>query len=82
MGLTDRQMTINEEPRVIPADREVLDRLTRIETKLDHAISGVDDHEKRIRALERARWPLPSLAALVSLVSVVLAVLAFMQNGA
>lgn len=34
-----------------------------------------DDHEARIRSLERSRWPLPSLAALASLAAVVLAAL-------
>lgn len=46
-----------------PTDGE---RLVRIETKLDAALSKDDDHEQRIRALERARWPLPSAAVLLS----------------
>ena len=33
----------------------------------------LSDHEGRLRALERARWPLPSLAALLSVVSLALA---------
>ncbi|WP_433478135.1 hypothetical protein ACQPZP_14540 [Spirillospora sp. CA-142024] len=49
------------------------DRLTRIETKLDVLIAQHDrvtaDHEQRLRALERARWPLPSLAILVAAAS-------------
>jgi hypothetical protein len=36
-----------------PTDREVLDRLVRIEIKLDTALSDVADHEARIRALEQ-----------------------------
>lgn len=46
----------------------------RIEHKIDGILDDtkdirgdVLDHETRLRALERARWPLPSLAALVSL---------------
>mgnify|MGYP007075792272 CR=1 FL=1 len=35
-------------------DREVLDRLMRIETKLDNALSEVADHENRLRALEQS----------------------------
>lgn len=31
-----------------------------------------DDHEVRLRALERARWPLPALAVLVSVAALVL----------
>jgi hypothetical protein len=30
----------------------------------DHA-RAIDDHETRIRTLESARWPLPSLAAVI-----------------
>lgn len=33
--------------------REVLDRLVRIETKLDTALVNVADHENRLRALEQ-----------------------------
>ncbi|WP_189999730.1 hypothetical protein [Streptomyces rubradiris] len=53
--------------------RSLSDGLTRVETKLDGIGQGltelgkdVADHETRIRALEKARWPLPSLAAVVS----------------
>lgn len=75
--------------------REIYDQLLATDRKVDgirgevaqvaHAHGELTkdqaDHEARIRALERARWPLPSLAAVVSIVSVVLAVLAFMQKG-
>lgn len=39
--------------------------------------NDVRDHEDRIRVLERARWPLPSLAILLSLASAALAVVKF-----
>ncbi|MEV7011533.1 hypothetical protein [Streptosporangium sp. NPDC051022] len=42
----------------------------------DHA-----DHEARIRALERGRWPLPSIAALVAVASLVLALITFVRGG-
>jgi hypothetical protein len=68
--------------------REIYDELKTVGVKVDHVSSQVDgvvadvaDHENRLRVLERSRWPLPSIAALVSLVSVVLAILAFMQKG-
>lgn len=60
--------------------RELIERLTRIETKLDHAISATDDHERRIRVLERARWPLPSVLAIVATLSVALSVYAIMRG--
>lgn len=31
-----------------------------------------DDHETRLRALEKARWPLPALAVLVSIAALAL----------
>lgn len=33
------------------------------------------DHEGRLRSLEKARWPLPSLAAVVSIAALVVAVI-------
>ncbi|WUN84286.1 hypothetical protein OHA91_22720 [Streptomyces erythrochromogenes] len=33
----------------------------------DQTDKTIDDHERRLDALEKGRWPLPSLAALVSL---------------
>lgn len=32
----------------------------------DQTDKTLDDHEKRLDALERGRWPLPSIAALVA----------------
>ncbi|WP_207757059.1 hypothetical protein [Nonomuraea cypriaca] len=75
--------------------REIYDQLLATDRKVDgirgevaqvaqahgEIAKDMTDHEARIRNLERGRWPLPSLAALVSVVSVVLAVLAFMQKG-
>lgn len=41
--------------------------LTRMEGKLDTLLQQGTDHETRLRALERARWPLPALAILISI---------------
>lgn len=41
-------------------------QLARIEVKLDQALATGQDHEIRLRSLERARWPLPALAIVVS----------------
>lgn len=38
------------------ADGEVVERLVRIETKLDAQLTRSDDHEVRLRRLERALW--------------------------
>lgn len=45
------------------AEREVLDRLISIETKLDSVIRRGDDHESRLRRLERALWLATGAAA-------------------
>jgi hypothetical protein len=37
-------------------DNEVVERLTRIETKLDAALTIQADHEKRIRSGEKQQW--------------------------
>lgn len=47
--------------------------LARIEFKLDAAIRADADHEARLRALESARWPLPTLAFLMSVGSAIIA---------
>lgn len=57
------------------------DRLARIEVKLDMALANHQDHETRIRALERGKWPLPSLAALVSIGAFIVALLGYMAKG-
>ncbi|MFD1940585.1 hypothetical protein ACFSKW_54940 [Nonomuraea mangrovi] len=70
----------------------VREQLIRMEGKLDaivlqhstftqssERVSG--DHETRLRALEKGRWPLPSLAALVALASLILAILSFTKGG-
>ncbi|MFM9602669.1 hypothetical protein [Streptomyces turgidiscabies] len=55
--------------------RSLSDGLTRVETKLDGIGQGltdvgkdVADHETRLRTLERARWPLPTIGVLAGLV--------------
>lgn len=38
-------------------EQEVLDRLARIETRINNGITDkIQDHEKRVRFLERALW--------------------------
>ncbi|WP_406014316.1 hypothetical protein OG520_22095 [Streptomyces sp. NBC_00984] len=39
--------------------------LALVAQRTDQTDRVLDDHEKRLDALERNRWPLPSLAALV-----------------
>lgn len=46
--------------------------LARIETKLDNAIAGQADHERRIRILESRQWPLPSVAVALSVAAAII----------
>ncbi|MDT3395424.1 hypothetical protein RKE29_01955 [Streptomyces sp. B1866] len=57
--------------------RAIHDEVKSVSAKLDALPLGdhaaqLGDHEVRLRALERARWPLPSLAALTGLAALVL----------
>ncbi|NSC22967.1 hypothetical protein FM076_18075 [Streptomyces albus subsp. chlorinus] len=55
--------------------RATHDEVKQVSAKLDALpeLSGrLDDHEQRIRTLERGRWPLPALAALTGLGALVL----------
>jgi hypothetical protein len=50
-------------------------KVDHVDAKVDGVLTDVSDHEARIRALERNRWPLPSLAALVAVASLVIALI-------
>lgn len=55
----------------VVAVRGVVDRL--VDQHQDQERQGLD-HEARLRALERGRWPLPTLSVVIALVAVVVAV--------
>ncbi|MEU8270821.1 hypothetical protein AB0B89_27145 [Sphaerisporangium sp. NPDC049002] len=68
--------------------REIYDELKTVGVKVDHVSSQLDgvvadvaDHETRLRAIERNRWPLPALAALVAVASLVLTLITFIKGG-
>lgn len=68
--------------------REIYDELKSVGAKVDRLVDAheslraVDaDHETRLRAVERARWPLPSLAALISLAALVVGILSLTSKG-
>jgi hypothetical protein len=59
--------------------REVYDAVVRLTGRVDVLISQqsttqaeVQDHEGRLRSLEKARWPLPSAAVLFSLAALII----------
>ncbi|MFJ3084710.1 hypothetical protein ACIPJG_33860 [Streptomyces halstedii] len=58
----------------------------RIESKIDGILdetkdirTDLGDHEQRLRTLERARWPLPTLGALTGVAGAVVGVLALIR---
>jgi hypothetical protein len=68
---------------VVITSREIYDAVVRLTGRVDVLIeqqaqtrTQIQDQESRIRALERARWPLPSLSVLIALSSFAYAVLA------
>lgn len=68
--------------------REIYDELKTVGVKVDHVSSQLDgvvadvaDHETRLRALERSRWPLPSIAALIAVASLILTLIPIIQGG-
>ena len=45
--------------------QEIVERLARIETKLDNALDKDKDHESRLRATERNQWFFSGIAAVI-----------------
>ena len=45
-------------------ERQSIDRLARIETKMDRVLTVIEDHERRINALEGLRDKIIGIAAL------------------
>ena len=64
-----------------PDNLSILERLIRIETKLEIMITDRLDHENRIRTLEKARWPLPSVAVIISMVAAGIALWNVVNGG-
>lgn len=67
---------------VVITAREIYDAVVRLTGRVDVLIEqqqanqhDIQDHETRLRALEKARWPLPALSVLIALGSLATAVL-------
>ena len=78
-----REWTCDMDPLggIVITSREIYDAVVRLTGRVDVLIEQqtttrqeVQDHEQRLRGLERGRWPLPSLAVLVSIAAFVLSV--------
>ncbi|MEQ4610338.1 hypothetical protein ABMX48_29570 [Streptomyces cavourensis] len=66
--------------------RALAQAVGRIESKIDGILdetkdirSDLGDHEVRLRALERARWPLPTIAALAGVAGTATGLLALLR---
>jgi hypothetical protein len=67
---------------VLVTIREIFERVVQLGVKVDvllaqqnDASKDVADHESRLRALERNRWPLPAVTVLVALAALVVSVI-------
>lgn len=65
---------------VVITSREIYDAVVRLTGRVDVLIEqqtathqDVQDHENRLRSLERGRWPLPALTIVIALGSLALA---------
>lgn len=65
--------------------REIYDAVVRLTGKVDLLIEqqadikkDKQDHEERIRSLERARWPLPTITVLIALLALIVALLKYL----
>lgn len=78
---------------IVVTSREIYDAVVRLTGRVDvlieqqtHTNRQIDDikkdlrdHEDRLRSLERARWPLPALAAVIAVASLALTILNTLQ---
>jgi hypothetical protein len=70
-------------PVVLIGLQQIYDKLVALEATVARLVDHTDgakvdlaDHENRLRALERSRWPLPAASVLISLAALSLALLA------
>lgn len=66
--------------------RALAQTVGRIESKIDGILdetkdirADLSDHEQRLRTLERARWPLPTIAALAGVAGTATGLLALLR---
>jgi hypothetical protein len=73
---------LGDDGRVVITLRDIYTLVVGLSTRVDTALSKgetaatqLTDHETRLRSLERSRWPLASLAALIPLAALAVAIL-------
>jgi len=67
--------------------KEIYDQLVSLNTKVEVLMGDqadtdkrVTDHETRLRSLERARWPLPTVSVLIALAAAITAAIALVTR--
>lgn len=55
---------------------QVYQQLAEVSAKLSVLIAQGNDHEARLRLLEKSRWPLGNISAIVGVAGVVVAIIA------
>lgn len=75
--------TVPHEPLsgVVITSREIYDAVVRLTGRVDVLIQqtgdmqhDIQDHENRLRNLERSRWPIPALTVVISVLALVWAI--------
>lgn len=71
---------------IVITSREIYDAVVRLTGRVDVLIAqqedikhDLSDHENRIRTIERSRWPLPTITALIAICSLVIAGLPYIK---
>lgn len=67
-------------PGIVITSREIYDAVVRLTGRVDVLIAqaeeakhDLNDHENRIRNLEKGRWPLPTVSVVVAILAVLIA---------
>lgn len=65
---------------IVITSREIYDAVVRLTGRVDVLIAqaedikhDLNDHENRIRNLEKARWPIPTVSVLVAILALIIA---------
>ena len=72
-------MSLQPEHGVVITLTDIYKQLVSLAARVDaltNAAEKLADHEARVRSLERARWPLPTITVLLALGSLAVAVIA------
>lgn len=79
--------TSNQLGQVVIGAREIYDAVLHLSAGVDgltkrhdDSVTQLGDHEARLRSLERSRWPLPSLAAVISVASIVMTLVLLLRH--